>query len=80
MAVPALLLTVDGQPDVKIGLVHPFVDNFLVIHKVIGTSGTVNNIYLAVIFSVSTDIVDDRAQRRKADTAGHKKQILAPKV
>ena len=77
MAVPALLLAVDREIYVHAFRLHPYVLNFLQLYKVVLGTGTVQNIYGAVITAVVEHVVDDRTQRCKTDAAGDKEQVLA---
>ena len=54
----------------------PFVYDLLIVHKVILGTGTVNDIYRAVTFTVMTAVINHGAKRRKPDTSRNKEKIL----
>ena len=76
MAVPALLLPVDGQVHIHTGRFRPDLLDFFQLNQVIHGTGTIQNIYRAVAVPLVKHIIDDGAQRRKADSSGDKQKIL----
>src|SRR5699024_4227131 len=66
--------------DDHIGVVFPFIDNFLVFNEVVLGTGTVNYLDGAVLFVIVTAVVDNRADRSEADTAGDNQQVFAEEI
>ena len=77
MTVPLGLLPVDGQVNLHARVLFPLVDDLLIVHQILHTAGAVDDVDLAVAVAVVAAVVDDGAQRRKADAAGDEEHILA---
>ena len=76
MSVPAFLFAVNGEVDFDAIVSHPFVEDFVIVNKVVLGSRAVYNLHGAVVFSLVSHIVDDGAKRSETDTAGDKEEIL----
>ena len=76
MAVPALLLPVDGQVHIHAGRFRPDLLDFFQLNQVIHGTGTIKNVYASVIFPLVKHIIDDGAQGRKTDSSGDEQKVL----
>ena len=77
MAVPALLLPVDGQIYIDARRLHPDLLNLLKLHQIVRGTGTVEDIYRTVIVAVIQHIIDDGTKRCKTDSSGDEQKILS---
>ena len=79
MAVPALLLAVDGQMDRDILFrgTHPFRNNLIIKCKIILGTRAVNDVDFAVALTEVAAVIDDRAHRRKTDAACDDEQVAS---
>ena len=77
MAVPVVLRAVDGQVHVHVRGLHPHIADDVDVHQILLGAGAVDDVDMAVVRAVGEHVLDDAAQRREADAAGDKDQILA---
>ena len=73
------LFTVDSKVYINAFVLNPFFLHFFQVYKVVNGTSAVENIYLTVVCSVISYVVDNGTQRSDTDTACYKEKVLTLK-